>query len=164
MRYARLPLVFAAILMLGAAPPEASPVARAAECRASHRAARAALRRLPVRETAEENTEHGFGATTSYDATGFAVAGIPVRALVASDINAIPGESLTIWTRFDAPYDAVRAAALRSIGKPACINREGAPGYCLLAESRIGGWTRTLTLDVEDGRPLLACLYWKPRR
>lgn len=164
MRYARLPLALAAMLTLGAAPPQPSRLSQAAECGLSHAAAATAIGRLPALNRNVEESEHATRIFLSLDPAGLTVLGFPAQAFDVTETNAIPGDQLTLTTRLDAPWAAVRAAALRRRGKAACAEREGPPDYCEVGTHQSGGWSISFIVQMFDGHPIVVCDYWKLRR
>jgi hypothetical protein len=149
-----LPIALAASLTLGAAAPQDSPVA---ECRLPYNAALAALRRLSVQHRETVPSEHGYRHIRKFDTAGLAAFGFPVRAMNAIKVDAIGHESLVLTITLNAPYAAVRDAALASRGRRTCASTEGPPGYCEIDKREQGGWTNSFLLLDED--PTLSCLY-----
>ena len=154
-----LPIALAAGLTLGAAPPSGSAVM---ECRLSYNQALAALARLPVLSRETIPGEDEYRHTRKFDPARIAAFGFRARASKAMKIDGISHESVAITTTLNAPYAAVRAAALASRGKRVCANTDGPSGECNFEQRIEDGWTIDFLVDDLNGQSVLTCLYSRP--
>lgn len=150
---------FAILLALLALDAPHPPVSPALECRLSLADATEAIGSLPVQSHEDFPGEDEYRHTRKFDPAHLSAFGFRVRAVSALGVNAISHESWAVTTTLDAPYETVRAAALASRGRARCADRDGPPGYCVIEERDQGGWTNSVILEEQGGRPALTCLY-----
>lgn len=152
----RLALLPAAWLALSAA---AAPSLNAvAECRASHAEMRAAIAKVPLNRQSDESKPPLRNIANYFGGPMPQVYGFQAIEFGSTDMLETDSERYMVITRVDAPFDQVRAAALKVHGENGCA-MQGERGCIGTLRQEADGWEALLVILPTGDRVSVGCAY-----